>query len=254
MDFKNEYGLKVDSYYYDEFENQTKIVIRFRHKRSVFTMPINKIIKNNRLLNGLHPHDVLLLGILSIPNTVGKHSNEPVQIKDDLNMVRISPLIEMLGSSYSGGSECISFRIKGSDRVIDVLANEVLKQKNIASAIGYHDTLSLGASLGNNTEFLKSEFIGKSFKYRFDVLLPNAMILVLIMIAILFSGKNLEASFLGINIAFDKSIVLIPYILWLSLSSFKKWNKKHALLLFASILFGGIVFVGYYYLMSPSGI
>ena len=78
---------------------------------------------------------MLLLGILSMPNIIDKNLNKPMQIKDNLSMVRISPLIEIIGSSYTDGAECISFKIKGSDKIIDVSSDNILKQKNIALAI-----------------------------------------------------------------------------------------------------------------------
>lgn len=245
-----EYELKLDSFYYDQKSSMTKVVLKFRNKRTTITSPLNELLQDKDKLKSLHPMDLLALGVLA-----GNSQNRPQDAKsgsvvDNFLMVRMSPIIEIVGCSYEGEEKLITVRLKQLHKTITTTASDLLKNKKLINAIEYQDALSLGVSLGDNPNVLESGFIKSNSTYHWATLLKSGTLLVFIILSVLLTQTMVQISWLGLQLTLGGELLLLPAIIFLFTHLLNSNERTLLNYIFACTLIITLIFVAYFSLVS----
>lgn len=245
-----EYELKLDSFFYDVKSATTKVILKFRNKRATITLALNELLHDVDKLEALHPIDICVLGVLTNKDHIKAKHIRPTSVVDNFMMVRMSPIIEIIGSKHDGKEELITVRLKHFDKTITTPASDLAKNKHLINAIKYQDALSLGSSLGGDTHFLKSSFIKSGLNYNWSILFQSGVVLVILLLSILVLGTSIPIVFLGGHFDINSEILLLPIIITMLMSLRDKNSKVFFNTIFVTTIVVLIIFVAYFALIS----
>lgn len=209
-----EYETKLDSYYYDQKLRTIIIALKIRNKRSIYYLPIQKLLRNEIALNSLHPIDLCVIGVLANTSPAALQNSQgnlaPPRL-DFLSMVKTAPLLEIISHDYSGNEEVLVLKLKSSNKIARITITELCKNKNLISALRYQDALSLGYSISDPACFLqKNTELYRS--YSMFTCIKNGLFLSLLLLSMLMLCKPIALSILGYEANLKGEILILPFL------------------------------------------
>lgn len=214
-----EYTTKVDGYFYDKKTNMMKIILKIRNKRTTLIILVKDILKNREVLSTLHPIDLCIIGVLANDKKMGK-ADSFKSIPDNYLMIKIKPLIEIVGREFIEDKEVLHLKIKGINKKTTVTAQELFNDKKLMSALEYHDALSIGFSIASSEEHLTIE----NYDETLNILIcaQQGVWLILIIISFLLSGTSLLIHLFGAIFNLTGEVLVLPVLLSLQIENLKK--------------------------------
>lgn len=241
-----EYGLKLDSYYFNSNLNSIVIRIKIRNKRVIEQLPIFNILNNKRILSNLHPIDLCILGVLANNLTKSNNNtNHAKKILDGFAMVKISPYLEIISRNLLDEEGELTLRLKHSDKVINITLDQLYNNTNLLNALEYQDALTLGCAIGATNNFHEDKIIQPESEYYLLSCVKYGLFLCVFMIAFLTSTQVIYVNLWG-KTTFHLEVLLLPLIALIQHSTIQTYGFNFASKIYLVIMVSIIVFILYF--------
>jgi len=250
-----EYSAKLDSYYFDKKLNTTIVVLKIRNKRTIYNLSIKELLSNKLALSTLHPIDLCIIGVLANSETsdLKSKNSKRISLVDDYLMVRIEPLLEIIGRNYVGDDEQIILKLKPLNKIIKTTAKELYNNKKLLNALKYQDALSLGYSLSESSQFLPKSVIRSQNHYSGVFCIINGLFLGWFILSVILLGKLVTFYLFNYKFELRGETLLAPLLFLLQNLILEKFSIKDSNKLLLSIIFVLIIFLLYFhYIVSLS--
>ncbi len=246
----HEYNVKLDSYYYDRAQKKTIVVIRVRHKRTTYKMPINHLLGNKKMLSCMHPVDIFIVGILmSSPTTMQQDSNI-FNISDDFIMTKMEPLLEVISRDFNNNEEMVTFRLKMSGKSVAIKSSELTTNNKILNAIKYQDALSLGVSAGYDS-YHSMTFVKDLYDFKSYFLINNSIFIAFIFLSVFLSNNIFYLHIFQFTLPIHGYTIFLPAIFMTMTNIIKTESTNDANAFFmVPLCMVAICFMYYYFIVN----
>lgn len=245
-----EFITKLDSYYYDKKLNTTMLVLKIRNKRVKSEVTIKDILHNKDALINLHPIDLCVIGILAneLPINFKDGIVNIVTIPNNFTMLKVTPLLEIVGREFTGLTEKILLKINNTDKIVTIAVPELLKNKKLISALQYQDALSLGLSIARHDDIPK--FFIALDHYNKDLCIKSCLLLCIFILSILCVNKKINYTFGAYQARLAIEILFLPILFWLQNSICHKLSLQQCNNFFMVLTGIAVILLSYFLLIT----
>ncbi len=246
----HEYNVKLDSYYYDRAQKKTIAVIRVRHKRTTYKMPINSLLNNKKILSSMHPVDIFIVGVLMSSPTTMQQDSHIFNISDDFIMTRMEPLLEVISRDFNNNEEMVTFRLKISGKSVAIKSSELTTNNKILNAIKYQDALSLGVSAGYDS-YHSPTFVKDLYDFKNYYCINNGIFIASIFLSVFLSNNIFYLHIFQFTLPIHGYTIFLPSIFMTMTNIIKTESTNDANAFFmVSLCMVIICFVYYYFIVN----
>lgn len=212
-----EYETKLDAYYYDKKRSITMVVIKIRNKRTAIQLPLKELLCDKRALSTMHPIDLCIIGIISNRASQGKiNKNEHhISITDDFFMEKLTPMLEIVGRNYTGAEEIISLKLNPLNTIIQISSVELYDNKSLINAMKYLDSISVGYSIGESTDFAQEKITRSNNNFSSVLCIGNSFLLSVMILSTLMIVKPIYIQILWVHLRLHGEILFLPLIFFI---------------------------------------
>lgn len=231
---KNQFELKIDSYFYDNKSNKIILIIRLRNKRYIQKMFLDDIINDSVILNNLHPIDVCLIGVIYTHLTELKNESLIIKAPEFIELLKITPCLKILETTYNDNNE-EEFIISPLfyNKKLKVTAEDIYKKIYLFNGINSNDALQIGCALKqlptNTLLHVENKLIFTTGIYFIFLVISSFLV-------------NIKIDFVN-GLSFSIDIIFLPIILIMQEIMLK--SKIKFLLLFASQILTWLFYLYY---------